>query len=105
MFQTSINNTENDFYGLLDAFEKTIATSRETVIEKKYDEEWDMGAVYSPTYACLWNKISNIGEDCVILQKDDAFAFVLFVKDELNSNLLSRLYRLGDLENNLCKGA
>lgn len=36
---------------------------------KSFDQEYDIRKTYEPTWACIWNKQSNVGRKCNIVQK------------------------------------
>lgn len=64
----------------------------------KDNSEYDMTKKYIPTWACIWNKIPNIGKECIIDIKDDRLALVAFNGIiRTNDNVVSHLYRLEDL--------
>lgn len=67
--------------------------------EPEKDEfEYDMTEKYVPNWACMWNKVTNIGKECIIDVKDDRFAIVAFNNImRTKDNVISHIYRLEDL--------
>ena len=90
MYQSSsINYTEKDFKKLVSVFEESYIKLESNSIEL------DLSKTYKPNYACLWNKVDNIGKNCKIIQKNDKMCLVVF--EDNNKDILSNLYRIEDL--------
>jgi hypothetical protein len=70
---------------------------RADTLSEEDRSEWDLDAVYTPNWSCIWNDVNNISEPCLIVGKDDRFAVVQFIDDKKNSNTVSIVYRLEDL--------
>lgn len=92
MFQTRGVNTEQEFNRIITGFKKFILNEAAVETNKS---EWNLELFYKPKWACIWNKIDNIGRKCMIDVKDDQFAIVIWNKEE---GLLESIYRLEDLE-------
>lgn len=88
---------EDEFNILEVAFEAQMSMTTKDMVTEDDDSEWDLAASYTPNHAGIWNKITNINEKCRVVQKNNRIALVQFDNDELNGNLLSRIYRLEDL--------
>jgi hypothetical protein len=86
-------NHENDFNNLSNIFFESINLKPEAI--EKNITEWDLTKSYKPNHACIWNKIDNIGKECIIIQKNDSIALVAF--DMVLDITLSNIYRLEDL--------
>ena len=82
--------------GYLDEFREIIKMADS--LSEEDDSEWDLDALYMPNWSCIWNKVDNVCEPCVIVGKDDKFAVVQFIDDKKNNNDTSIVYRLEDLE-------
>jgi hypothetical protein len=87
-------NPEEDFRDLVDKWKECVKLP-EGILDKD-NSKWDLNRYYIPVHACIWNKPANIGKKCIIVQKDNEVASVLFKDDAKMSQ--DKFYRLRDLE-------
>lgn len=88
-----LGNPEEQFGKLLDIF-RECTDVRDELVEPD-NTEYDLSKAYTINWACIWNKPSNIGRKCIIVQKNDRWALVIFQDDtELTQD---KIYRLEDL--------
>lgn len=93
---TGVTPTKENFTVLTSALVKTAKSTPSDFPTNS--SQWDLTKIYVPTHSAIWNNPKNLGEKCVIIQKDDRFALVyLFYRDK-GTQLVEKLYRLQDLK-------
>ncbi len=94
MYQSNTTeHSEEDFNSLVKSFEASVTKFPLDVISI----EFNMDKTFEPNWACIWNKVDNIGKPCKIIQKNSKLALVMFLDNILNKTLLQNLYRIEDL--------
>lgn len=89
MFQsTTAEYTEKDFLELTELFEQSFINLESNSVNM------DLSVEYTPTWACAWNKPSNIGKPCKIFLKNDKLILVSF---DNKIYIPDNLYRIEDL--------
>ena len=94
VIENSNSNVEN-FNILMDAFNRTVFKLNN--IESNNTEFLiGNGNFYIINHATFWNKVDNIGKECIILEKNDKLALVM-IRGQQEIDTLANLYRLEDL--------
>jgi hypothetical protein len=88
-----LENPEKEFDNLYKLFLKSADLDEKILNSNKTN--FDLNKKYIINHACIWNKTENFNKECVIVQKNDKIALIVFENDfELT---LDKFYRLEDL--------
>lgn len=89
-----LDDPQGEFSKLITLFKDNIGFKYPELLERD-EKEYDLSKNYIINWACIWNKVSNVGRQCIIVQKDDQIALVVFPDDmEITQD---KFYRLEDL--------